>query len=913
MKYDAESVAYELEHAAHRGGKMTSRLILHVLKIMVLLIVLVFAIGGSFLYGTVKGIVDTAPEAESLTVTPLGIASVLYDKEGNSVEMLIKSGSNRDPVPLSRIPQDLIDGFVAIEDERFWTHEGVDIRGVLRSMASLLLRGHINGGASTITQQLIKNNVFNGGTEKGWGARFIRKFQEQYLAILLEKEVPKEEILISYLNSINLGQNSLGVQVASQRYFGKDVEDLTLSECACIAGITQNPYRYNPIRFPENNTTRRLSVLNHMLDQDLITQAEYDEAIADTASLYERIAENNLKIKENASPYSYFTDAVINEVLEDLQNTLGYSEADAYTLLYSGGLNIYTTMDSKIQAVLDEEVNNPAHYPEDCFQWSFTCTINVENADGTTGTYNENHIKNRYQLHDLVFESKDEIAALIERFKKEMLPEGAAVADEKIYYTLQPQLSAVIIDQSNGHVLAICGGRGEKNVSRSYDRAIDTYRSPGSTFKVLSTFAPGIDNGSITLSSWQNDVPFSVQDYTMRNWWGSDLWLGRSTARMAIVYSMNVVSAAFMIHNVGIEPAFEALENFGFTSLVRSETIGGKVYSDLGPALCLGSLTRGVNLLELTDAYAALANSGTYTEQTFYTRITDHSGNVLLDKTQESYQVVKPSTAYLLTSAMADSMNDQRAKGTWVNSSSVSATLAGGMPAAGKSGTATDGTGRGRDYWFVGYTNYYTMGVWSGFDDGSKTLNGSVTMNNYHKNVWKAVMDRINAGKPATPFTQPGNVTACYVCPLCGKLAIPGVCELDENNKPYMEYFTRGTEPTEKCDCHMLIHICAESDCEANPWCVATYSKLYYDMPPTDTVTVDSPYIYRYDENPPMCYIHKEPETTEEETIEESTDADTNTETDAGDSDSDTDTDIDPADSVQPGDAYDLPADPDLP
>ncbi len=203
------------------------------------------------------------------------------------------------------------------------------------------------------------------------------------------------------------------------------------------------------------------------------------------------------------------------------------------------------------------------------------------------------------------------------------------------------------------------------------------------------------------------------------------------------------------------------------------------------------------------------------------------------------------------------------------------------------------------------------MGVWSGFDDGSKTLNGSVTMNNYHKNVWKAVMDRINAGKPATPFTQPGSVTACYVCPLCGKLAIPGVCELDENNKPYMEYFTRGTEPTEKCDCHMLIHICAESDCEANPWCVATYSKLFYDMPPTDTVTVDSPYIYRYDENPPMCYIHKEPETTEEETTEESTDAETDTETDAGDSD--TDTDIDPADPLQPGDAYDLPADPDLP
>ncbi len=872
MKYDAESVEYELEHAAHQSSKMTSRLILHVLKITILLLVLAASAGGSFIYGTIKGIVDTSPEAESLTIAPLGIASTLYDRDGDSVETLIQSGSNRDPVPLSRIPKDLINAFVAIEDERFFTHEGVDIRGILRSMASLLLKGSINGGASTITQQLIKNNVFNGGMEKGWGARFIRKFQEQYLAIVLEKEVSKDEILVSYLNSINLGQNSLGVQVASQRYFGKDVDELTLSECACIAGITQNPYRYNPIRFPENNTERRLSVLNHMLEQELITPAQYDEAIADTASLYKRIADNNLRIKESSSTYTYFTDAVINEVLDDLQNKLGYSEADAYTLLYSGGLNIYTTMDSRIQSVLDEEVNDPEHYPDDCFQWSFTCTINTENEDGKAETYNETDIKNSFQLNDLVFGSKEEISALLERFKKEILQDGTSVADEKVYYTLQPQLSAVIIDQSSGQVLAICGGRGEKNVSRSLDRAIDTRRSPGSTFKVLSTFAPGLESGSLTLSSWQNDVPFSYQGYTMRNWWDNDLWLGRCTARMAVVYSMNVVSASFMINNVGIEQAFDTLEDFGFTSLVRSETIGGKVYSDLGPALCLGGLTRGVNLLELTDAYAALANSGTYIEQSFYTRITDHNGNVLIDKTPETHRVVSPSTAYLLTSAMADSLKDQRAKGTWVNSSSASAALDGGMPAAGKSGTATDNTGRGRDYWFVGYTNYYTMGVWSGFDDGSKTLNGNVTMNNYHKNVWKAVMDRINAGKPAVPFSQPDNITACYVCPMCGKLAIPGVCELDTNNAPYIEYFARGTEPTELCDCHMLLRMCAESNCEAGPWCPATYSKLYYDIEPTDTVTVDSPYIYRHDANPKLCYIHTEPETEPETSEEEALD-----------------------------------------
>ncbi len=885
MNYGAEQVAYELEHSGHRSGKMGSRLILHALKILFLLAVSAAAIFGSFLYGTVQGIVDQSPEAESLTIAPLGIASVIYDKAGKPVETLIQSGSNRDPVALSAIPQNLINAVVAIEDERFWTHEGVDIRSIMRSMASLLLRGSINGGASTITQQLIKNNIFDGGAEKGWGARFIRKFQEQYLAIKLEKEVSKKEILISYLNSINLGQNSLGVQVASRRYFGKDVSELSLSECACLAGITQNPYRYNPIRFPKNNATRRQSVLNHMLKQTLITPEEYAEAMADTDALYERVAANNRKIQESSSTYTYYTDAVINQVLEDLQTKLGYSESDAYAMLYSGGLNIYTPLDSDIQAVLDDEVNNPDNYPSDCFQWSFTCAIKVEEASGTTKTYTESNVRRTLELNDLIFNSREEIADLITQFKKEILKPGDSVADEKIYYTLQPQLSAVIIDQKSGYVLAICGGRGAKNVSRSLNRATDTTRSPGSTFKVLSTFAPGLDSGAITLASWQNDVPFTYQNYTMRNWWGNDLWLGRSTARMAMVYSMNVVSAEFMINNVGIENAFDKLEDFGFSTLVREETIGGKVYTDLGPALCLGSLTKGVNLLELTDAYAAIANGGTYIEPTFYTRITDHYGKVLLTREQEYHRVIDPSTAFLLTSAMAGSMLQQNAKGTWVSSTSAAAALNINFAAAGKSGTSTDSTGKGRDCWFIGYTNYYTMGVWSGFDDGSKTLNGNVTMNDYHKIVWKAVMDRINAGKLAVPFIQPGNVTACYICPLCGRLSTVA-CERDEDNPPYIEYFTVGTEPKEACNCHVLVPMCSESGEEAGQWCLDTYSKLYYKMPMTETDTVDTPYIYQAGVSPKTCHLHTEPPVppTEESTEEESSEDPEETEN-AGSSD----------------------------
>ncbi|MBO4837763.1 MAG: penicillin-binding protein [Lachnospiraceae bacterium] len=876
MNYGKEEVRRLLQNRNNAGKKMTNRVFLHLLKIVFLVIVLGACVAGSFAMGTIKGIIDTSPEPESLTVTPLGIASGIYDANGNLKESLVKSGANREPVAYSEIPQDLINAFVAIEDERFWTHEGVDIRGVLRSMASLLLSGRIESGASTITQQLIKNNVFEGGMERGWGARFIRKFQEQYLALRLDKEVSKEDILINYLNTINLGQNSLGVQVASQRYFGKNVSELNLSECAALAGITQNPYRYNPITFPENNAVRRLSVLNHMEDQGYITAEQKAEALADTEALYERIRENNLVIQEQKTPYTYFTDAVITEVLNDLQTELGYSEADAYTMLYSGGLHIYTTQNSDFQRVLDEEVNNPANYPESAFQWSFSYTVNATLADGRDVTYTENHVKRTLNLSTLVYDSQEEIEEVIAAFKETVFGAHDVVADEKITYTLQPQLAAIIMDQYTGQVLAISGGRGDKAFSRSMNRATQTYRSPGSTFKILTTFAPALDIKGQTLSSVQQDLPFSYQGFTMKNWWPSNMWLGNCTARQAIVYSMNVVSANFLVNTVGIETGFEYAEKFGISSLVREKEIGGRIYSDLGPSLCLGGLTNGANLLDVTGAFAAIADQGTYREPIFYTKITDHEGNVILEKSQDVHQVIQPSTAYLLTSAMADSMKDGSFKQTYFKPSSMSAALNNRMTAAGKSGTATDNAGKDRDYWFIGYTPYYSMGVWSGFDDGSIPLQDNVEMNNYHKTVWKAVMDRIHAGREVIDFPVPDDIRTAKVCSLSGKLAVPGVCEQDPNCQVYEEYYAAGTVPSEYCSIHAIIHMCSQTHEEANAYCPRTYDKLYYLMPMTDVITLDSEYIYRPGSSPAKCTEHEAPEppptlprTTEADTEEE--------------------------------------------
>ena len=248
--------------------------------------------------------------------------------------------------PLMRYPKDLQHAFVAIEDERFYKHNGIDLQGIARAAVVGIARGgNFTEGASTLTQQLIKNNVFPNFTkEKTFYDKFQRKIQEQYLALQIEKKMDKSEIIESYLNTINLGQNCLGVQAASQRYFGKDVSDLTLSECAVIAGITQSPSTYDPITHPDNNKVRRNKVLKNMLEQDYISQKQYDEALAD--DVYARIQTTNTASQAD-NTYSYFVDALAQQVIQDLKDQLGYTDTQAYNAVYSGGLSIlfYTKSD----------------------------------------------------------------------------------------------------------------------------------------------------------------------------------------------------------------------------------------------------------------------------------------------------------------------------------------------------------------------------------------------------------------------------------------------------------------------------------------------------------------------------------------------------------------------------------------
>ena len=843
MNYGKKGVEEHLKNTVPTSERYKNKIVITFAKLFVLALIFVAAAGTAAGIGVARGIINNAPDLEPEDVEPDGFMTTVYDAEGNLIEKLVRSGSNRSSVVnYEDLPEDLVNAFVAIEDARFWTHNGIDIKGILRAAAVALANGGVTEGGSTITQQLLKNNVFtNWMEEDSLGASLERKLQEQYLAMELEKQMSKELIMLNYLNSINLGSNTLGVKAAAQRYFNKDVSDLTLSECAVLAAITQSPTKYNPIRNPENNAERRSKVLENMYDQGYITQEEWDEALADP--VYERIAEVNNSVSESDSVYSYFVDELIEQVISDLQTARGYTESQAYNLLYSGGLQIYTTMDPEIQQIIDEEVNNEDYYPASCTQYSCTCTITVTHEDGTEETYNENDVKRYFRnekeqsTFKLIRDTKEELDALLQEFADYIGEDGDEVEITSVDYTLQPQVSFVVMDQTTGYVKGICGGRGEKTYNLSLNRATNTTRQPGSLFKVLAAFTPALDVQGDTLASVYYDAPYTVGDKTFSNYWGNE-YLGYSNIRQSIVYSMNIVAVRCLMETVSPALAFEYLENYGFTTLVDSRTESdGSVTSDINPSLALGGLTDGVTNLEVTAAYAAIANGGVYTKPIFYTRILDKDGNVLIENEPETRTVMKESTAFLLTNAMEETMDGQMYPSTnprsGISGTGRAADVA-GMSIAGKTGTTTSTY----DTWFAGFSPYYTATIWTGYDE-NETIRLSES---YHKRIWSAIMTRIHEELPDIGFSVPTGIETATICRKSGKLAVEGVCDQDPRGSTvYTEYFAKGSAPTDYCDVHTTATICTESGQLATDYCPESSRErhIYMVLPADDTGNTD--------------------------------------------------------------------------
>ena len=839
MDYGKKSTSRKEKQLSSKGRRIQKHFFVIFSKALLVCFFALIITGICAGFGILKGVIDSAPDIDDIDPTPTGYLSIVLDTEGNETAKLVASGANRVYVTIDEIPKHTQHAFVAIEDARFYEHNGIDIQGIIRAF----IKGVANGfkfreGASTITQQLLKNNVFTSWTgESSFVEKLERKIQEQYLAVQLSKTKSKDWVLENYLNTINLGQNTLGIQSAARRYFGKDVSELNISESAVIAAITQNPSRWNPISHPEENAKRRETVLDYMKEQEFISQKEYDEAMAD--DVYSRIQQVNVEFADS-NPNSYFVDELIDQVIQDLVDLKGYTDTQAYKALYQGGLTIYSTQTPAIQAICDEEMNNPDNYPSNV-QYSFAYRLTVEKSDGSIVNYSEQSMLNYYREgtpnraanvnYNINFNSIEEAAEAIETYKADILEVGDRVVEngESITYTLQPQAAVVIMDQYTGEVKAIVGGRGEKTASRTLNRATDTVRQPGSTFKILAAFAPALDTAGMTLATVQNDAPYSYANgASLRNY--DNTYRGFTTIREAITRSINVVSVKTLT-DISPQAGYDYLLNFGFSTLSQN---------DIGQALALGGITNGVTNLELTAAYATIANRGTYTKPRFYTKILDHDGKVLIENKPQTRTVLKETTAFLLTNAMQDVVN--HGTGSSVNF--------GTMPIAGKTGT----TNNSKDVLFAGYTPYYTCVTWGGYDDN---MSQSGYDTKYARNLWRAIMSRLHEGLEYKDFIRPEGLSVANICKKSGKLAVNNLCNLDpRGNMVKSEYFANGTVPNEYCDHHVSATICTASGMPVNEYCPDFNRQTKIFITGGSANTADGTYLLTDDVAHGTCHVH---------------------------------------------------------
>ncbi|MCL2565253.1 MAG: transglycosylase domain-containing protein [Defluviitaleaceae bacterium] len=744
-------------------------------------------------FGAYVGIIENTVAIENYrAVQPVDAISIVFDRHGNEIDRFI-GAENREFVTLREIPENMRNAIIAIEDERFYSHNGIDMRAIARSLHQTLIGN--TQGASTITQQVIKmsRNLQANDLES--------KLQEQYLAVRFEqmlidqlgsRRAAKDYILEVYLNSIPMHHNISGVQAAAHFYFGgKDISEITLAEAVVLAGITNRPARYAPTINPENNRNRANLILDNMLRLEFIDEEEFRQAHRELDTLYDRVTQfrgaGAVADTTGQHIHSWFMDALIEQLIEDLQ-TIGYTRQSASNKVFNGGLRIYTSKDMTMQSIMDEVFMDDSFFPQRDFEIDVTYFLSVRN-NITGQTY---HFEENEQVG-----SVEEQEEFLQSVRDRLVTANTTLIADRYVAHPQPQASMVILDQHTGQVRAVIGGRGEKVTNRAFCRATQSTRQPGSVFKVPAAFAPAIDLGLMGAGSIIVDEPFSVAmpgqpNYEPRNWWGS-AWRGPVTARRAIADSMNVATVRTMVET-GVDVSFDYLLRFGFTTLVDGEVRGGMRFSDRGPATALGGLTDGVTQLEVTAAYAAMANGGIYRRPMFYTRVLDIDGNVILesDPERDSHVVIRSTTAYLLTNMMID---------TTINGTGGQARFREvRIPVSGKTGTSQNT----KDLTFVGYTPYYTAGIWMGHDrDNFISESGSP-----HLVIWRTIMERIHEDFTPRNFDRPTGIVNATLCRDSGLLAIPGVCNQDiRGNRTVNDIFAAGSVPTQSCDVHASVTI----------------------------------------------------------------------------------------------------------
>lgn len=778
----------ELLHAGSIMGSVLLRIGSWLLNI-VITVGLIGMITGTIVVGVlalwIQNYVDPTIDSSLLTVSQNLTTRLYYmdytdDARGVPIEIedqRLHSTENRLWVSYNELPKDLVDAFIAVEDHRFLNHKGVDWYATIGATFNYML-GLGSRGGSTITQQLVKNLTQDDEVT------IQRKIQEIFRALNLEKQLSKQEILELYLNTINFGSGCYGIRAAAQRYFNKDVSELNLTECAALAAIPKSPTYYNPYSHPDKNEFRRNNqVLAEMLEYGYITQAEYNLAC-------ERKLVLDMQYDEvtGTSTNSWYTDAVIEDVIADLQETFGISYIAASTMLYSEGLSIYTCMDPFVQDTLESVFKDDSNFP------------NVASA-------------------------------------------------------VKPECSMVVTDPKTGNILGLVGGRGEKTISRGFNIATMAKRSPGSSIKPLTVYAPAMDAGLITYGSVFDDTPFRFNEKTTS--YGATtysaypanlptVYKGLTTINSAVERSVNTI-AMKVLDRLGTQASYDFSQKIGMKSITKSyPRVDGSILSDIDYApLSLGALTLGVSPREMTQAYSFLANDGIYTEARTYLKVLDKNGEVLLDNQPESTIVVSEQTASIMTKILQNVVK---------NGTGKAVTLQKYVDVAGKTGTATDDF----DRWFCGYTPYYVGACWFGYME-QRTI-GNIATVSPATYIWDVVMTRLHqplieeaqkSGKPLESFTLASGVVTATYCMDSGKL-VTDACRHDlRGSRVETGYFTQETVPTTACDTHVLVNYdkvtgaVACEDCpEENITQVGLIRVENRDFP-IQVVVTDAQYVYR--------------------------------------------------------------------
>ena len=752
VQHEAQERVRNMTPQQKNGWRKAGRIIGTLLLVFVVTLTIFSGIFMAYINSTMRGKVEVY-----LDEFETKVSTELYSQDPDTGEWvmyqtLYLNSENRIWTDLEDIPKYLQEAAIAIEDKRFEKHHGVDWKGTTRAIVYTLFGKNVQGG-STITQQLVKN--VTGDNE----VTVKRKITEIYRALELEKRYEKDEILEAYLNEVFFGQSCYGVVTASRMYFNKDVSDLTLAECASLMGITNNPSMYDPTLSSwtrENNRERQLTILGAMLEQEKISQEEYDEAKAEDivfsngftiSGKYvgsdgtatepepdEPTTDDTESPADEEEPtikgrYSWFTEAMIGDVADALVEKYGITDKvrdngttytayeQAWDMVHGKGYKIYTTQNPKYQKIAED-----------------VC----------------------YDLSNIPYTSSYTNSA------------GEQVED-------QLQIALTIVDPTNGYVVAMIGGAGEKQADRVWNWAVNA-RQCGSAIKPLSTYAPALDDGTINGASVIDDYPMLLNGDV---WPRNDNWRyqGLMPLHLALRQSLNTCAVRINLA-YGVTNSYDFLVNkLGFENLTYtdSQQVGN---------MALGGFEKGVTTEEMAAGFATFVNEGVYTKPRTFVRVEDANGNVILENEAKSTVAMKNTTAALMNSLLQEAS----LQGTGYQAQFP------GMHIAGKTGS----TNSNKDRYFAGYTPYYSCAVWAGYEHNQRI----VASGNPCAVIFQKVMKAIHEDLPDKDFFSCAGLTSVAVCADSGMLASEN-CALDvRGSRVYTALVAADNAPTSVCTMH---------------------------------------------------------------------------------------------------------------